>query len=212
MLEINDFSSIRISLASPAAILAWSHGEVTKPETINYRTLKPERDGLFCEKIFGPTRDWECYCGKYKRVRFRGVVCDKCGVTVTRSKVRRERMAHIQLATPVSHIWFVKGSPSRLSLLLDITPRNLERVLYFAAYIVTEIDDEARTEIRAELEAKYDDRIASLEIDAKDKQGAIATGLTTDLQRINVPSPVVDVETEVSSDNVIREGGGLCCG
>ena len=203
MLEINDFSSIRISLASPAAILAWSHGEVTKPETINYRTLKPERDGLFCEKIFGPTRDWECYCGKYKRVRFRGVVCDKCGVTVTRSKVRRERMAHIQLATPVSHIWFVKGSPSRLSLLLDITPRNLERVLYFAAYIVTHIDDEARLEIRAELEAKYDDRIASLEIDAKDKQGAIATGLTTDLQRINVPSPVVDVEAEVTPDNVI---------
>ncbi len=201
MLEINDFSSIRISLASPAAILAWSHGEVTKPETINYRTLKPERDGLFCEKIFGPTRDWECYCGKYKRVRFRGVVCDKCGVTVTRSKVRRERMAHIQLATPVSHIWFVKGSPSRLSLLLDITPRNLERVLYFAAYIVTHIDDEARAEIRAELEAKYDDRIASLEIDAKDKQGAIATGLTTDLQRIDVPR--VDVEVEVAPDSVL---------
>jgi DNA-directed RNA polymerase subunit beta' len=203
MLEINDFSSIRISLASPAAILEWSHGEVTRPEDINYRTLKPERDGLFCEKIFGPTRDWECYCGKYKRVRFRGVVCDKCGVIVTRSKVRRERMAHIQLATPVSHIWFVKGAPSRLSLLLDITPRNLERVLYFAAYIVTHIDDEARLEIRAELEDKYDDRIASLEIDAKDKQGAIATGLTTDLQRINVPSPVVDVEAEVTSDNVI---------
>jgi DNA-directed RNA polymerase subunit beta' len=203
MLEINDFSSIRISLASPAAILAWSHGEVTKPETINYRTLKPERDGLFCEKIFGPTRDWECYCGKYKRVRFRGVVCDKCGVTVTRSKVRRERMAHIQLATPVSHIWFVKGSPSRLSLLLDITPRNLERVLYFAAYIVTHVDDEARAEIRAELEAKYDDRIASLELEAKDKQGAIATGLTTELQRINVPSTVVDVEAEVTSDNAL---------
>lgn len=203
MLEINDFSSIRISLASPAAILGWSHGEVTKPETINYRTLKPERDGLFCEKIFGPTRDWECYCGKYKRVRFRGVVCDKCGVTVTRSKVRRERMAHIQLATPVSHIWFVKGSPSRLSLLLDITPRNLERVLYFAAYIVTNVDDEARTEIRAELEAKYDDRIASLEIDAKDKQGAIATGLTTDLQRIDVPRAPVDAEVEVAPESIL---------
>jgi len=203
MLEINDFSSIRISLASPAAILGWSHGEVTKPELINYRTLKPERDGLFCERIFGPTRDWECYCGKYKRVRFRGVICDKCGVTVTRSKVRRERMAHIQLATPVSHIWYVKGSPSRLSLLLDITPRNLERVLYFSAYIVTHIDDEARTEIRAELEDKYDDRITSLEREAKYKQGTIATGLTTDLRRINVPRPVVDVKAKVTSDNTL---------
>ncbi len=181
MLEINDFSSIRISLASPEAIRGWSKGEVTKPETINYRTLKPERDGLFCEKIFGPTRDWECYCGKYKRVRYRGVVCDKCGVEVTRSKVRRERMGHIQLATPVSHIWFVKGSPSRLSLLLDITPRNLERVLYFAAYIVTSVDDEMRAEIRAELEAFYDDKIATLEREADNKKGQIATDLSSDL-------------------------------
>ena len=181
MLEINDFSSIRISLASPEAIRGWSKGEVTKPETINYRTLKPERDGLFCEKIFGPTRDWECYCGKYKRVRYRGVVCDKCGVEVTRSKVRRERMGHIQLATPVSHIWFVKGSPSRLSLLLDITPRNLERVLYFAAYIVTEVDEEIRAEARAELEALYDDKISTLELEANNKKGQIATDLSSEL-------------------------------
>ena len=138
MLEINDFNAIRISLASPEDILSWSHGEVTKPETINYRTLKPERDGLFCEKIFGPQKDWECYCGKYKRVRYKGVICDKCGVEVTRAKVRRDRMGHIQLASPVSHIWFVKGTPSRLGLLLDITPRNLERVLYFASYIITD--------------------------------------------------------------------------
>ena len=186
MLEINDFSSIRISLASPEAIKGWSKGEVTKPETINYRTLKPERDGLFCEKIFGPTRDWECYCGKYKRVRFKGVVCDKCGVEVTRSKVRRERMAHIQLATPVSHIWFVKGSPSRLSLLLDITPRNLERVLYFAAYIVTHIDEEARGDMRAEIEARYNDRIKALEVDADSKRGQIATALSANLQKLSI--------------------------
>ena len=144
MLEVNNFSAIRISLASPDKIREWSHGEVTKPETINYRTLKPERDGLFCERIFGPQKDWECYCGKYKRVRYKGTICDKCGVEVTRSRVRRERMGHIALASPVSHIWYVKGTPSRLGLLLDISPRNLERVLYFATYIVTEVDEEER--------------------------------------------------------------------
>ncbi len=185
MLEINDFSSIRISLASPDSILEWSYGEVTKPETINYRTLKPERDGLFCEKIFGPTRDWECYCGKYKRVRFRGVVCDKCGVTVTRSKVRRERMGHIELATPVSHIWFVKGSPSRLSLLLDITPRNMERVLYFAAYIVTSVDKEALVEQREFIEHDYDQRIAQLEKDAAQRKGLLTTELAKQHQAKN---------------------------
>ena len=124
-LEVNDFNAIRISLASPEQIRSWSYGEVTKPETINYRTLKPEKDGLFCEKIFGPTKDFECYCGKYKRVRYKGIVCDKCGVEVTRSKVRRERMGHIELASPVAHIWFVKGTPSRIGLLLDAR-RNRE--------------------------------------------------------------------------------------
>ena len=133
MLEVNDFNQVRISLASPEQIRSWSYGEVTKPETINYRTLKPEKDGLFCEKIFGPTKDFECYCGKYKRVRYKGIICDKCGVEVARAKVRRERMGHIELASPVSHIWFVKGTPSKLGLLLDMSPRNLERVLYFAA-------------------------------------------------------------------------------
>ncbi|MEO8970989.1 MAG: DNA-directed RNA polymerase subunit beta', partial [Ktedonobacteraceae bacterium] len=144
MLEVNDFNAIRISLASPEQIRGWSYGEVTKPETINYRTLKPEKDGLFCERIFGPTKDWECYCGKYKRVRFKGIVCDKCGVEVARSKVRRERMGHIELASPVSHIWYFKGTPSRIGLLLDLSPRNLERILYFALYVVTSIDEEAR--------------------------------------------------------------------
>jgi DNA-directed RNA polymerase subunit beta' len=144
MLEVNDFNAIRISLASPEQIRGWSYGEVTKPETINYRTLKPEKDGLFCERIFGPTKDWECYCGKYKRVRFKGIVCDKCGVEVARSKVRRERMGHIELASPVSHIWYFKGTPSRIGLLLDLSPRNLERILYFALYVVTHIEEEGR--------------------------------------------------------------------
>ena len=138
MLDVNEFDSMRIGLASPEQILAWSHGEVKKPETINYRTLKPERDGLFCERIFGPTKDWECHCGKYKRIRHKGVVCDKCGVEVTRAKVRRERMGHIALATPVSHIWYFKGIPSRMGLILDVSPRSLERVLYFASYIVVD--------------------------------------------------------------------------
>ncbi len=136
MLDVNNFDSMRIGLASPEQIRKWSFGEVKKPETINYRTLKPERDGLFCEKIFGPTRDWECHCGKYKRIRYKGIVCDRCGVEVTRSKVRRDRMGHIQLAAPVSHIWYFKGIPSRMGLILDISPRSLEKVLYFASYIV----------------------------------------------------------------------------
>ena len=138
MQELNNFESLQISLASPEKILSWSRGEVKKPETINYRTLKPEKDGLFCERIFGPMKDWECHCGKYKRIRYKGIVCDRCGVEVTKSKVRRERMGHIQLAAPVSHIWYFKGIPSRMGLVLDISARNLEKVLYFAAYIVTD--------------------------------------------------------------------------
>ena len=139
--ELNNFQALQIHLASTEKIRSWSHGEVTKPETINYRTLKPETDGLFCERIFGPTKDWECHCGKYKRIRDKGIVCDRCGVEVTRAKVRRERMGHIELAAPVSHIWYFKGIPSRIGLVLDISPRNLERVLYFAAYIVTDPGD-----------------------------------------------------------------------
>jgi len=152
MLEINNFDAVRISLASPEQIRSWSYGEVTKPETINYRTLKPERDGLFCERIFGPTKDFECYCGKYKKIRYKGVICDKCGVEVARAKVRRERMGHIELACPVSHIWFARGTPSRLGVLLDLSPRNLEHVLYFSHYIITSIDEEARQEAIKQLE------------------------------------------------------------
>ncbi|MDI3508545.1 MAG: DNA-directed polymerase subunit beta [Clostridiales bacterium] len=141
MNELNDFTSIKIGLASPEKIREWSHGEVKKPETINYRTLKPERDGLFCERIFGPVKDWECHCGKYKRIRYKGIICDRCGVEVTKSKVRRERMGHIELAAPVSHIWYFKGIPSRMGLILDMSPRSLEKVLYFASYIVIDPGD-----------------------------------------------------------------------
>ena len=157
----SDFNSIRISLASPEQIRAWSYGEVTKPETINYRTLRPEKDGLFCEKIFGPTKDWECYCGKYKKIRYKGVICDRCGVEVTRAKVRRERMGHIKLAAPVAHIWFSKSTPSRLGLLLDVSPKNLERVLYFAQYIVTSINNDEKLDainfFKQDMEQKIED-------------------------------------------------------
>ena len=152
MTQTQEFNAIRISLASPEQIKNWSYGEVTKPETINYRTLRPEKDGLFCERIFGPTKDWECFCGKYKKIRYKGVICDRCGVEVARAKVRRERMGHIELAAPVTHVWFSKGVPSRLGLLLDITPRNLERVLYFAKYIVTSVDEDKRLNLISSLE------------------------------------------------------------
>ena len=154
MLDVNFFDDLRIGLATADDIRQWSHGEVKKPETINYRTLKPEKDGLFCEKIFGPTRDWECYCGKYKRVRFKGIICERCGVEVTRAKVRRERMGHIELAAPVTHIWYFKGVPSRLGYLLDLAPKDLEKVIYFAAYMITYVDDDARGRDLPSLEAK----------------------------------------------------------
>jgi DNA-directed RNA polymerase subunit beta' len=154
MIDINNFDAIQIGLASSKQIRSWSSGEVTKPETINYRTLKPEKDGLFCERIFGPTKDWECYCGKYKRVRYKGIVCERCGVEVTRSKVRRERMGHVDLAAPVSHIWFFKGVPSRIGYLLDMAPKELEKVLYFAASIITWVDEEARERDKETLEAE----------------------------------------------------------
>ncbi|MBI2847684.1 MAG: DNA-directed RNA polymerase subunit beta' [Chloroflexi bacterium] len=152
MFEVNDFDAVRISLASPEQIRSWSYGEVTKPETINYRTLKPESDGLFCERIFGPTKDYECFCGKYKRIRYKGVICDKCGVEVAQARVRRERMGHVELACAVAHMWFARGVPSRLGLLLDLSPRNLERVLYFSHYIVTAVNEDAREEKIKQLE------------------------------------------------------------
>ena len=186
----NDFNAISISLASPNLVEKWSWGEVTKPETINYRTLRPEKDGLFCERIFGPSKDWECYCGKYKKIRFRGVTCDRCGVEVARSKVRRERMGHIDLAAPVAHIWFSKGSPSRLGLLLDLSPRNLDRVLYFAQYLVTEVDYEARNqmleslhteleEIMSEKDSKLSDKKTELTDNNKDEMSDLEEILST---------------------------------
>ncbi|SDQ14676.1 DNA-directed RNA polymerase subunit beta' [Quadrisphaera sp. DSM 44207] len=156
MLDVNFFDELRIGLATADDIRQWSHGEVKKPETINYRTLKPEKDGLFCEKIFGPTRDWECYCGKYKRVRFKGIICERCGVEVTRAKVRRERMGHIELAAPVTHIWYFKGVPSRLGYLLDLAPKDLEKIIYFAAYMITSVDEESRHRDLPSLQAQMD--------------------------------------------------------
>ncbi|HYA00642.1 MAG TPA: DNA-directed RNA polymerase subunit beta' [Candidatus Binatia bacterium] len=175
MLKLENFDALRLSIASPEMILSWSHGEVTKPETINYRTLKPERDGLFCEKIFGPTKDWECHCGKYKRYRYKGIICDKCGVEVTRSKVRRERMGHIKLASPVSHVWYFKGIPSRMGLLLDMSPRNLEKVLYFANYIVISVDEKARQDLLAKLDPDSDERIIALRETLRGQAGEIDT-------------------------------------
>ena len=152
MKNITDFKSLQIKIASPSDIASWSYGEVKKPETINYRSLKPEKDGLFDEKIFGPVKDFECHCGKYKRIRYKGIICEKCGVEITYSRVRRERMAHIKLASPVGHIWFFKGAPSKLSLLLDISPRNLNSIMYFSKYLVLEIDDDKKAEIQARLD------------------------------------------------------------
>lgn len=153
-METKGLTALRISLASPETIRSWSYGEVLKPETINYRRLRPEKDGLFCEAIFGPTRDWQCYCGKYKNIRYKGIVCDKCGVEVTRSSVRRERMGHIELAAPVAHVWYTRRIPSYLGLLLDISRRNLDRVLYFAQYVVTYVDEDARQKALKRLEEK----------------------------------------------------------
>ena len=169
VIDINNFESIRIGLASPRQIRQWSSGEVTKPETINYRTLKPEKDGLFCEKIFGPTKDWECYCGKYKRVRFKGIICERCGVEVTRSKVRRERMGHIELAAPVVHIWYLRGTRSWLAYLLagievreELKAKQLEKVIYFAANLVTWVDVEKRHEDLPNLEAELQEELAQI--------------------------------------------------
>ena len=179
MLDVNFFDELRIGLATAENIRAWSHGEVKKPETINYRTLKPEKDGLFCEKIFGPTRDWECYCGKYKRVRFKGIVCERCGVEVTRAKVRRERMGHIELAAPVTHIWYFKGVPSRLGYLLDLAPKDLEKVIYFAAYMITEVDEAGRHNDLPDLEKRVQKDRKSLE----DRRDADLTTRQTKLEQ-----------------------------
>jgi len=170
LFSVVDFSGLKIILASPEEIESWSYGEITKPETINYRTLKPEKDGLFDERIFGPTKDWECFCGKYKRIRYRGIICDKCGVEVTQSKVRRERMGHIKLAAPIAHVWFFKGIPSKLSLLLEITPRNLEAVLYFAKYLIIDVNKEERLKAVSQLEKKLKERKEATSQEFKNKR------------------------------------------
>lgn len=168
-METKGLTALRISLASPQTIMSWSYGEVLKPETINYRRLRPEKDGLFCEAIFGPTRDWQCYCGKYKNPRYKGITCEKCGVEVTRSAVRRERMGHIGLASPVAHIWYTRRIPSQMGMLLDISRRNLDRVLYFAQYIVTYVDEEARKKAlqRLEDEITVSEREQAADINAR---------------------------------------------
>ena len=172
--NLSDFNGIVLKLASPDEVLSWSHGEVTKPETINYRTGKPERDGLFDERIFGPTKDWECYCGKYRRIRYKGIICDKCGVEVTRSIVRRERMGHIELAAPVSHIWFLRGIPSKIGLILDISVGDLEKVIYFAGYIITKIDEVARTKALEEIEREF--KVKSKEVSGDEEVTALKEG------------------------------------
>ncbi len=201
MLDVNFYDELRIGLATADQIREWSHGEVKKPETINYRTLKPERDGLFCEKIFGPTRDWECYCGKYKRVRFKGIICERCGVEVTRSNVRRERMGHIELAAPVTHIWYFKGVPSRLGYLLDVAPKDLEKVIYFAAYMITAVDEEARHRDLPSLEAKVEVERKQLEARRDADVEARLHKIEEDLAQLESEGAKADLRKRV------REGG-----
>ena len=184
MLDVNYFDELRIGLATAEQIRMWSNGEVRKPETINYRTLKPEKDGLFCEKIFGPTRDWECYCGKYKRVRFKGIICERCGVEVTRAKVRRERMGHIELAAPVTHIWYVKGVPSRLGYLLDMAPKDLEKIIYFAANVVTWVDNDRRHDDLPRIETELGHEREQVEVDKQKREEEIKAQLEANLAEL----------------------------
>src|SRR6187549_3551954 len=203
-LDVNMFDQLKIGLATSDHIKTWSHGEVKKPETINYRTLRPEKDGLFCEKIFGPTRDWECYCGKYKRVRFKGIICERCGVEVTRSKVRRERMGHIELAAPVTHIWYFKGVPSRLGYLLDLAPKDLEKVIYFAAYMITSVDEDARHRDLSDLEGKIGLQRKSLENRRDVQIEERAKKLETDLAALEEEGAKADAKRKVK-DGAERE-------
>ncbi len=199
-----EFDAIKIGVASPEMIREWSYGEVKKPETINYRTLKPERDGLYCERIFGPTKDWECHCGKYKKIRYKGKICDRCGVEVTKSKVRRERMGHIELATPVSHIWYFKGIPSRMGLLLDISPRILEKVLYFANYIVTDPGDSPLIKNQILTEKEYRDMREKYEDDFQAGMGAEAVKKL--LQDIDLEQLSEQLHTELKNASGQKKG------
>src|SRR6187200_3164713 len=201
MLDVNMFDQLKIGLATADQIRLWSHGEVKKPETINYRTLRPEKDGLFCEKIFGPTRDWECYCGKYKRVRFKGIICERCGVKVTRAKVRRERMGHIELAAPVTHIWYFKGVPSRLGYLLDLAPKDLEKIIYFAAYVITSVNKDQRHEDLTTLENDMGVERKRVEQRRDSDVEARAQKLETDLAELEAEGAKSDVRRKV------KEGG-----
>ncbi len=193
-----DFDAIKLKLASPDVIKGWSHGEVLKPETINYRTQKPEKDGLFCEKIFGPSKDWECYCGKYKKIRYKGIVCDKCGVEVTHSIVRRERMGHIELAAPVSHIWFLRGVPSRLGLVLDLSAQNLEKVIYFANFIVTKVDEELKTQALEQLKAEFKSKKKQIESNFKNKVNQIKKD--KNLKEKNKDKKIIEINKERDQD------------
>ena len=199
VLDVNFFEELRIGLATADDIRRWSKGEVKKPETINYRTLKPEKDGLFCERIFGPTRDWECACGKYKRVRYKGIICERCGVEVTKSKVRRERMGHIELAAPVTHIWYFKGVPSRLGYLLDLAPKDLERIIYFAANIITSVDDEARHNDLTTLEAEMLLEKKDVEADAESELAERAQKLEEDLAELEAAGAKADARRKVQN-------------
>ena len=203
-MEAKEFSALRISLASPEEIHSWSYGEVTKPETINYRRLRPEKDGLFCEAIFGPTRDWQCYCGKYKNIRYRGIVCEKCGVEVTRSSVRRERMGHIQLAAPVAHVWYTRRVPSYLGLLLDVSRRNLDRVLYFAQYVVTNVDEAARERAIARVHKELEQKETSLSGDMKERIDDIGSDESQE-ERANEINTHFDNELARLSDQIMQE-------
>src|SRR5687767_2129002 len=207
--DVNEFDQLRIGLATSEQIRMWSNGEVKKPETINYRTLKPERDGLFCERIFGPTKDWECACGKYKRVRFKGIICERCGVEVTRARVRRERMGSIELAAPVAHIWFFKGVPSRLGYLLDLAPKDLEKIIYFASHVVTHVETEkrdrdlpkleaqlvaAKEELRADAESMKSRRLKDLEKALKELEAQGAKSTQINAKRKEADASVRDID------------------
>lgn len=197
MIDVNKFESMQIGLASPDKIRSWSYGEVKKPETINYRTLKPERDGLFDERIFGPTKDWECACGKYKRIRYKGIVCDRCGVEVTRSKVRRERMGHIELAAPVTHIWYFKGIPSRMGLVLDMSPRSLEEIIYFASYVVIDPGDTPMEKKQLLTEREYREKREEYGQTFNAKMGAEA--IKELLQDVELDKEVAELKEDLKS-------------
>lgn len=203
-----DFSAIRLRLASPETILAWSHGEVLKPETVNYRTQKPEKDGLFCERIFGPTKDWECYCGKYKKIRYKGIVCDKCGVEVTRSIVRRERMGHIKLASPVSHIWFLRGIPSKIGMVLDMSIQDLEKVMYYAAFIITSVDDGLRQETLKQLDGEFQTKKKSLEAEFQRQASEIKQRRVQEMQTVTTEKRTKiehDMNEELAANAAFRD-------